>query len=152
MHDHHVAHRCVSSTVTESGLTDCNRDISILNVMLDAKPMYTVQWHPVAPLYNRNFTGRSKHYSRTERPPKYYYIDFGLSRKYNPDDGPPRELPIFGGDKSVPEFQDEGYNKPADPFATDVYYLGNLIRTTFLEVRCFRLVSFGLLKMIAISF
>ena len=142
MHDHYVAHRCVSSTVTESSLTDCNRDISILNVMLDAKPMYTVQWHPVAPLYNRNFTGRSKHYSRTERPPKYYYIDFGLSRKYNPDDGPPRELPIFGGDKSVPEFQDEGYNKPADPFATDVYYLGNLIRTTFLGVRCFRSVSF----------
>ena len=120
-------------------LTAPLRDISTLNIMVDALPMYTKLWHFLAPVYNRDFTGSSKHRSRTERPPKYFYIDFGLSRKYNPDDGPPRELPIFGGDKSVPEFQEDGYDKPADPFRTDIYYLGNVIRMTFLDVMLFRL-------------
>ncbi|KZT71756.1 hypothetical protein DAEQUDRAFT_687108 [Daedalea quercina L-15889] len=118
MHDNHIAHR----------------DISILNVMMDARPMYSEKlWHPRDPTSNLDFSGSSKHCTRTERPVKYFYIDFGLSRKYNPADGPPRELPILGGDKTVPEFQGEGCNVPADPFRTDVYYLGNLIRTTFLE-------------------
>lgn len=81
------------------------------------------------------FAGRSKHYSHTEQPPKYYYIDLSMSHKQNPNDGPPWELPILGGDKSVPEFQDDGYDdKPSDPFATDIYYLGNLIQKTFFDV------------------
>ncbi|EED86080.1 predicted protein [Postia placenta Mad-698-R] len=80
---------------------------------------------------NRDFTGTARHYSRTERPTKYYYVDFGLSRKYSPDEYPPRELPILGGDKSVPEFQGEGYDEAVDPFPTDIYYLGNLIRMAF---------------------
>ncbi|KAH9920123.1 uncharacterized protein B0H18DRAFT_1122090 [Fomitopsis serialis] len=118
IHAQHVAHR----------------DITILNVMMDASAMYPNMWHPQMPIFNRDYySGSVKHYSRTERPPKYYYIDFGLSRKYNPEDGPPRELPIRGGDKSVPEFQGEGYDKPWDPFRTDIYYLGSLIREAFLE-------------------
>ncbi|KAF9801072.1 hypothetical protein IEO21_10209 [Rhodonia placenta] len=79
----------------------------------------------------RDFTGTARHYSRTERPTKYYYVDFGLSRKYSPDEYPPRELPILGGDKTVPEFQGEGYDEAVDPFPTDIYYLGNLIRMAF---------------------
>ncbi|TFY60097.1 hypothetical protein EVJ58_g5362 [Rhodofomes roseus] len=114
---HHVAHR----------------DISILNVMMDGAPMYPDMWHPSVSILKRDYSGLAKHYTRTERPPKYYYIDFGLSRKYDPDDGPPREMPIFGGDKSVPEFQDEDYDKPANPFHTDIYYLGSFIREGFLE-------------------
>lgn len=97
--------------------------------------MFPVPWHPEAPDLKYDYSGRAKHYSRTERPPKYYYIDFGLSRKYDPKDGPPQELPILGGDKSVPEFQNEGYNKPSNPFCTDIYYLGNLMRTEFVNVR-----------------
>lgn len=111
--------------------------------------MYSKLWHPSAPLYNRKFTGGSKHYSRTERPIKYFYIDFGLSRKYEPTDESPRELPVFGGDKSVPEFQRDGYEVPADPFRTDIYCLGNLIRLTFLNVsfryfRCASLTCIGM--------
>ena len=34
----------------------------------------------------------------------YYFVDFGLSRQYNPEDGPPLELPPWGDDNSVPEF------------------------------------------------
>jgi len=118
MHDRHVAHR----------------DISVLNVMMDAMPMYSGKlWHPRMPVYNRDLSGAAEHLSRTERPIKYLYIDFGLSRKYDPADGPPRELPILGGDKSVPEFQGDGYDVASDPFRTDIYYLGNLMRITFLD-------------------
>ncbi|EPT04679.1 hypothetical protein FOMPIDRAFT_1113111 [Fomitopsis schrenkii] len=117
MHDNHVAHR----------------DISLLNVMMDAVPMYSKKlWHPQDTSSNRGFTGQAKFYTRTEFPVKYFYIDFGLSRKYNPNNGPPRELPIMGGDRSVPEFQGEGYDAPADPFRTDIYYLGNTVQQAFL--------------------
>ncbi|TFY51957.1 hypothetical protein EVJ58_g10283 [Rhodofomes roseus] len=100
---------------------------------MDAIPMYTKKlWHPQVPSFTRDFnSGWARHCSRTERPPRYFYIDFGLSRKCDPADGPPLELPVFGGDRTVPEFQEDGYDVPADPFRTDIYYLGNLIRTTF---------------------
>ncbi|OSX65919.1 hypothetical protein POSPLADRAFT_1052589 [Postia placenta MAD-698-R-SB12] len=117
MHAHHVAHR----------------DIMLSNVMFDPKPMYPDMYHPRRRERKRDFTGKAKHYSRTESPVKYYYVDFGLSRKYESEDYPPRELPILGGDKSVPEFQGNGYDKAVDPFPTDIYYLGNLIRMAFIR-------------------
>ncbi|KAL6303554.1 kinase-like domain-containing protein [Sparassis latifolia] len=117
MHHNHVAHR----------------DCMTLNIMMDPLPMYPHLYHPASVDSNRQFTGNAKRYTRTRRPTKYYLVDFGLSRKYNPDDGPPEELPILGGDKSVPEFQGEGYNVASDPFPTDIYYLGNMIRKDFLQ-------------------
>ncbi|KAH9920144.1 uncharacterized protein B0H18DRAFT_1025314 [Fomitopsis serialis] len=102
MHENHVAHRY-----------DYCFDISDMNIMMDAAVMYPGMWHPHDPRYKYDHSGWATHYSRTERPPKYYYIDFGLSRKYDPTDGPPKELPILGGDKSVPEFRGEGYDKPS---------------------------------------
>ena len=73
-------------------------------------------------------------YTRTARPVRYYYTDFGLSRRYDSNDTNPSEVPILGGDKTVPEFQDDPYI-PRNPFHTDIYYLGNLIRCDFLRVR-----------------
>jgi len=86
-------------------------------------------------LFRPNFDGLAKHRTRTERPPTYYLADFGLSHRYDPKAGPPLELPICGTDRSVPEFQGEGYDQASNPFATDVYYIGNEIKTTFLNVR-----------------
>ncbi|KAL6303573.1 hypothetical protein BKA93DRAFT_787874 [Sparassis latifolia] len=110
-----------------------HRDCMDLNIMLDPITMYPNMYHPRRINQKRDLSGTAKHYSRTERPPQYYLIDFGLSRKYDSDD-PPEELPILGGDRSVPEFQDEGYNQPSNPFPTDIYYVGNLIREDFLQV------------------
>ena len=106
--------------------------------MMDATAMFPIPWHPEAPDLKYDWSGRVRYRSRTERPPKYYYIDFGLSRKYDPKDGPPQELPILGGDKSVPEFQGEDYDQRSNPFCTDIYYLGNLMRSQFLNVSCLR--------------
>ncbi|EJF57684.1 hypothetical protein DICSQDRAFT_140238 [Dichomitus squalens LYAD-421 SS1] len=116
LHDHHTAHR------------DCNAN----NIMYDPRPMYPNMFHPRKPNRTVDFKARAKHTTRTAAPVRYYYIDFGLSRRYNPEDGPPREHPIEGGDKSVPEFQNWN-GELVDPFPTDIYYLGSMIKRTVLE-------------------
>ncbi|KAJ7590190.1 hypothetical protein C8J56DRAFT_937074 [Mycena floridula] len=117
MHHHHIAHR------------DCTRQ----NIMMDATSMYPSGFHPTIQDMRLDFKGFASHYSRTERPPRYYLIDFGLSRIYRPEDGPPLERPVHGGDKTAPEFQGDSYNVPSNPFPTDIYYIGNWIRTHFIE-------------------
>lgn len=100
--------------------------------MMDAAPLYPEPYHPVKTYMKRDFSGEAKHFTRTQRPTRYYWVDFGLSRRYNPQDGTPMEAPIWGGDKTVPEFQIS--NEPRNPFPTDIYYLGSLIRETFIQV------------------
>ncbi|KAJ7162168.1 kinase-like domain-containing protein [Mycena filopes] len=118
MHKHHVAHR----------------DCAYLNIMMDASPLYSEPVHPFDIRRKRDWSGRISHRSRTERPVKYYITDFGISRRYRAEDLPVLEPPIIGADKSVPEFQVKSkYDDlpDLDPFPTDVYYLGNLIRQDF---------------------
>jgi len=111
MHEHRLAHR----------------DISLVNIMMDGV-MYPDDWHPYLNDFRRDDISKIiKPYTRTQRVPRYYFIDFGISRLYKPEDGPhPLEPPIRGGDKTVPEFQDS--MAPCDPFPTDIYYVGNLLR------------------------
>ncbi|KAJ7162501.1 hypothetical protein C8R46DRAFT_1164465 [Mycena filopes] len=116
MHDNNVAHR------------DCTVD----NIMMDPSQMYPDGYHPAEPNLSRNYSGRARFHTRTQRPPKYYWTDFGLSRKYTTRNPPPLEDPIHGGDKTVPEHQGES-PESCDPFPTDIYYLGNLIRDHFVE-------------------
>jgi hypothetical protein len=99
--------------------------------MMDAKEMFPEGFHPFFKDRNTSFTGPAKRLTRTARPPKYYLIDFGISCQFNPSDGPPLEWPVVGGDKTVPEFKTTAQY---DPFPTDVYYLGNMIREQFLQV------------------
>lgn len=103
--------------------------------MMDPRPLYPDLYHFVSISKKRDMSGTAKNYTRTRKPVRYYFIDFGLSRKYNPAKGPPRSWPIWGADRTVPEFHKS--LDPCDPFPTDVYYLGNVIRTVFLDVgRC----------------
>jgi hypothetical protein len=95
--------------------------------------MFPEGFHPFFKDRNTSFTGSAKHLTRTERPPKYYLIDFGISSQFDPSDGPPLERPVVGGDKTVPEFKTS--IDIYDPFPTDVYYLGNMIREQFLQVK-----------------
>jgi hypothetical protein len=104
-----------------------------LNIMMDGSILLD-PWHPCCPSRCRDWkSGFVRYTTRTERPPKYYFIDFGISRRYDPKDGPPLEDPIWGGEKSVPEFLSS--NDACNPFPTDVYYLGILIRKEFQQVR-----------------
>jgi len=110
MHEQNIAHR------------DCTPN----NIMLDPSGMYPEGFHPIKIDRSRNFEGKVEQYDRTQRPPRYYLIDFGLSRQYNSRNV--LDEPIRGGDKSAPEHQRARW---CNPFHTDIYHLGNLVRERF---------------------
>ncbi|KAJ8515361.1 hypothetical protein ONZ45_g7197 [Pleurotus djamor] len=114
MHKHHVAHR----------------DVALLNVMMDARSLYTEDYHPSRPSYRLDMNGLARHSTRTQTPVRYYLTDFGLSRRYKPEDLPVLEDVIIGGDRTVPEFQT---SEACDPFPSDIYTLGNMIKEEFIE-------------------
>jgi len=99
----------------------------------------TTSWSTLPPYSNTSCTlctipdqrydwrGSASRKSLTRHPVKYYLIDFDLSKHYDPQAGPALEAPGYGGDRSVPEFKAHP-DRPCDPFAVDIYRLGNLIR------------------------
>ena len=108
-------------------------DCTAANIMLDPSDMYPESFHPAEINRSKDFRRKAKWYSRTRRPTNYLLIDFGLSRRYDPANGPPLDKPYQGGDKTAPEHQD--LEIFCNPFPTDVYYLGNLVREEFIQVR-----------------
>ncbi|KAJ3480768.1 hypothetical protein NLI96_g8119 [Meripilus lineatus] len=122
----------------ESGLQFMHRynvshgDCTLNNIMMDPRPTFPEMFHPADISMSRDFKSKPKFYSRTSRPTKYLFIDFGLSLKFKPGQDH-RALLARGGDKTVPEFVWVGLKKRHDPFPVDVYYLGNLIREEFLQ-------------------
>ena len=92
--------------------------------------MYPKGYHPTQIDWRLYFKGRAKRYARTDQPPRYYLIDFGLSRQY-PSRDVTDEL-VRGCDTSAPEHKRGGW---CNPFCTDIYYLGNIVREIFLMVR-----------------
>ncbi|TFK74336.1 hypothetical protein BDN72DRAFT_955945 [Pluteus cervinus] len=115
MHHHHVAHR----------------DIGEPNIMMEGNELFPDGWSQRFAHLLPDGRKSTNIFTRTQRPTKYYLIDFGLSRRYDPSDTNPREEPIYGGDKTVPEFDT---NKEAfNPFQTDIYYMGNTIRRLIID-------------------
>ena len=98
--------------------------------MFDPSEMFPEGYHPSQMNRSRDFQGRAKWYTRTQRPPRYYLIDFGLSRQYFSRKA--LDAPLRGGDKSAPEHRNAAL---CNPFHTDIYYLGNLVRQEFIQVR-----------------
>ncbi|TBU31673.1 kinase-like domain-containing protein [Dichomitus squalens] len=115
IHEHHVAHR----------------DVSDLNIMMDPRPLFSQLFHFARPSETQDMRGTARYHTRTRYPVKYYFIDFGLSWRFDPAAGPPLSRPIWGGDRSVPEFHRS--LGPCDPFPTDIYYIGNVVRTVLLQ-------------------
>ncbi|TFK74321.1 hypothetical protein BDN72DRAFT_833673 [Pluteus cervinus] len=115
IHENHVAHR----------------DIGVPNLMMDGDELFPDGWNQRYANLTPEGEEHTNVFTRTQRPPKYYFIDFGLARRYDPSDPNPLEEPIFGGDRTVPEFKTnkESFN----PFHTDIYYAGNTIRRFITE-------------------
>ncbi|KAG6835590.1 hypothetical protein H0H93_016720 [Arthromyces matolae] len=111
-------------------------DCKFGNFMADTQHLFDSPPHPSRLRMRRDFSGPSKQLaSRTLKPVKYYLIDFGLSKVYQPEDAPFLRQAPWGGDKTIPEFRDLAYDDAplCDPFAVDVYCLGNYLRQTFLD-------------------
>jgi hypothetical protein len=100
--------------------------------MLDPSGMYPDGFHPVKINRSRDFKNKLPRFDRTQRPPRYYLIDFGLSRQYSSRNA--IDDPLRGGDKSAPEHQS---GRRCNPFQTDIYHLGNLVRERFIKVIVF---------------
>ncbi|KAJ7153503.1 hypothetical protein C8R43DRAFT_1002273 [Mycena crocata] len=112
IHEHNIAHR------------DCKYD----SFMVESTPLFRIPPHPMDPSQRRDIAGPPRPVkTRTQLPVKYFIIDYNLSSRYT-DAGPHLELVGWGGDKTVPEFQTE---ERCDPFAVDVYCLGNAVRRYF---------------------
>lgn len=109
------------------------RDCFTPNIMMDATHLYHIPFYPSKTDKRRDWKGPAKPASRTGKRVNYYLIDLGISKRY-PAGSTPCEFPIIPADKSVPEHQGALVNTRSDPFATDVYLLGNAIRESFLRV------------------
>ncbi|KAI0823384.1 kinase-like domain-containing protein [Trametes gibbosa] len=107
-----------------------HRDIMTSNIMMEPA-VYSDTPHPMFRSKNYEFTGKVKLRTRTECPVKYYYTDFGISCQISAETKRPREPPVLGGDRSVPEHQK--LDEPRDPYRTDMYCLGNVIRMQFIQ-------------------
>jgi hypothetical protein len=108
---------------------------------MDATPLFPEPWHPVEPSMKADWSGPSQPLSRKDHPVKYYFIDFGMSKQFDLEKGPPRVLPLrAGGLQRAPEFKGKGFDVEQDPFPTDVWYIGNFVREEFLVVCRFMLV------------
>ncbi|KAK7028445.1 kinase domain-containing protein [Favolaschia claudopus] len=116
MHEHLVAHR----------------DCTLNNILQDPTLLYLDGFHPVRAWMHPSFERFAQHITRTECWPRYYIIDFGLSRRYDPAQGLPMEYVIRGADKSPPEHLGAAYSVPCNPFPTDIYFLGNLLEEEFI--------------------
>ncbi|KAF5376842.1 hypothetical protein D9757_004435 [Collybiopsis confluens] len=106
-----------------------HNDAKTNNVMMDWYPLYPDPPHSLLSSKRMDWSGPSKPRNRILYPIKYHFIDWNLSRHWDLTSGtPPRLPPGYGGDSSVPEFK---INEHCDPFAVDVYCLGNVIREKF---------------------
>jgi ribosomal protein S14 len=132
MHERNIAHRYAWSPTDGKYFLrrDLFRDCTVNNIMFDPSEMYPQGFHPAQMDRSRDFKGRAKRCTRTQRPPRYYMIDFGLSRQYRSRKA--HDVPLRGGDKSAPEHRNAAR---CNPFYTDIYYLGNLVRQEFIQVR-----------------
>ncbi|KAJ6555389.1 hypothetical protein DFH09DRAFT_1084937 [Mycena vulgaris] len=106
---------------------------------LDGQHLFPHGFHPQVQGLKPEEFRHAKYYTRTQRPVKYYPIDFGLSHKFAPGEIPHTYI-IEGGDGSPSEFgtveerRDLSIrHKLVDPFPTDIYYVGNMIRRWFLD-------------------
>ncbi|KAJ7060964.1 kinase-like domain-containing protein [Mycena amicta] len=115
MHDNYIAHR----------------DLSLLNIMQDPSKLYPRGFHPVNYCLDPTNEGLAYCITRTQCWPRYYLIDFGLSRQYDPTKGPPLEAVTEGTHSYLPEYANGtgSYN----PFPADIYTLGTLLKRHFLQ-------------------
>ncbi|TBU50532.1 kinase-like domain-containing protein [Dichomitus squalens] len=114
LHEHGVAHR----------------DCAYRNLMMDASALYPDGFHP---MYTASMPQQIKRpatlLSRDDVPVTYYYVDFGISTRFEPEDTNRLVVGSDGLDQDPPELSEDD---PYDPFKLDVFIIGNFFRQQFL--------------------
>ncbi|KAI0722005.1 hypothetical protein C8T65DRAFT_724342 [Cerioporus squamosus] len=119
MHEHNVAHR----------------DCAYRNVLVDATVLYPEGFHPIADLcLPDQVTKPAPVLPRSTLPVIYYYIDFGISTLFAPDDLEGVVGYVLGQLRNVPVKTGHPGNQC---ISVDVFIPGNLFRKSFLESQKF---------------
>lgn len=99
--------------------------------MYDAEKLYPFGYHPALSDYTEDVERRAPFISRTAAGGvKYYITDFGISSHFESGE----DRLVTGSrcqDKTVPELSNV---EPYDPFAVDIYTLGNIYKEDLLDV------------------
>ncbi|KAF8675678.1 Protein kinase domain [Rhizoctonia solani] len=100
-------------------------DIASANIMMNGQTLYDEPFHP----FYQDFSLDRKRqirarYLRSQRPVRYYFIDFGYAKWFR-DPAQPRVVHGYRARERTPEqLRGNAY----DPFKSDIYQLGALIR------------------------
>ncbi|QRV72160.1 kinase domain protein [Ceratobasidium sp. AG-Ba] len=116
LHGHNIAH--------------C--DIASANIMMDKRPLYEESFHPFH--QHRTLDGKRRilpKHVRSQRPVRYYYIDFGYAKWFK-DISTSRTVSGVYGKERAPE---QLAGAPHDPFKVDIYQLGAIVRRDLIPVR-----------------
>ena len=105
-----------------------HRDCALANIMMDASSMYPGGFHPIHLDYAPDGFTRTRSRPRSRANVKYYFIDYGISSVAGPGE---LVTGVLGRDQEVPELSND---VPYNPFAVDVFLIGNMLRKVFLEV------------------
>ena len=100
---------------------------------MESEQMFPEGYHLARPSRRPDLKGPANRYTRTQRPPRYFLIDLGISHRADPDDPSPKAPIIRGGDPTIPEYKNITVPQ-MNPFPTDIYCAGNIVRYVFLEV------------------
>ena len=116
----------------------CFRDLSALNILFDERgQMYPRGFHPLLQVAEADFSRPANPNRRREaKDIKYIFIDFGISSRFNSLEERYLVYGCMAQDPTIPELSGI---VPYNPFAIDVYTLGNVYREELLEVHIYRL-------------
>ncbi|KAJ7185832.1 hypothetical protein C8R46DRAFT_1025777 [Mycena filopes] len=118
---------------TVGEVIDCFRQIfEGIQFMHENYPtqLYPRGFHPVHSCLNPTNDGLAYSITRTECWPRYYLIDFGLSRRYDPANGPPLERAVPSGDRL---HSPDSAGVECNPFPEDICSLGNILKRHFIR-------------------
>lgn len=97
--------------------------------MMDARPLYPNGHHPVRLGYSLDALYPVSPLPRAGRDIHYYYIDFGLSRRF-----PPGTSSFVVGDVGRAFVPELSADVPYDAFKVDIFALGDLYSEEFEQV------------------
>ncbi|KAL5530900.1 hypothetical protein ACEPAG_3776 [Sanghuangporus baumii] len=109
-----------------------HRDCSVLNIMMDARKLFPRGFHPTASLFDASGKNLARPRRRRDVTSiKYYFIDFGISSRFDDATEPRMVTGEDCQDKQLPEIY---LGKPYSPFPVDVFLLGNLFKHDLVKV------------------
>ncbi|KAI0036413.1 hypothetical protein K488DRAFT_41089 [Vararia minispora EC-137] len=108
----------------------CPLDCSFDNIMMDCTAMYPRGLHPINTHSLPDGFTPVLQLPRRQVGVTYYFIDYGISSYYPPGTSRGMVIGRDGRDQDVPELSD---TKSYDPFAVDIFIIGNMLRLRFRE-------------------